>query len=230
MQAHRTETAQVGRMAKNNKLLGGEMLAGPEENTAEQILDAARRVLAREGWEALSINAVCKEAGVYRTAISYHYGNKDGLAAAVLEDIIHELSSRVAGSVSARPLGGERVSATIRGFDTLGGLEIQAAFLEVLTRLVREEGYRSRLSRLYIDTAAIVAVTLGGHDEESRKVLEPVSRVILAFLDGLFIQQLVDPERDLNREIEDFVSMVRPVVAKALGYEDSANGLSSSRL
>ena len=217
-------------MPKNTKLLRRDVLAGSEENTAEQILDAARRVLAREGWEALSINAVCKEAGVYRTAIGYHYGNKDGLVAAVLEDIIHELSSRVAGSVSAQPLGGERVSATIRGFDTLGGLEIQAAFFDVLPRLVREERYRSRLSRLYIDTATIVAVTLGAHDEESRQLLESVSRVILAFLDGIFIQQLANPERDLNQEIEDFVSMVRPVVARALHYEDPTADVPGSLL
>jgi AcrR family transcriptional regulator len=194
---------------------------GTEESTGEQILEAARRLLARDGWSALSINSVCKEAGVYRTAISYHYGNKDGMSEAILEDIVHELSSRVAGSVSALPLGGERVSATIRGFDTLGGWEVQLAFLEVLTRLVREERYRSRLGRLYDDTAVIVAVTLGAYDEESRKQLEPVSRAILAFLDGIFIQQLVEPDRKFDREIDGFVEMVKPIVARVLHYEDA---------
>jgi AcrR family transcriptional regulator len=191
-----------------------------EESTAAQILDAARRLLTRDGWEALSINAVCEEAGVYRTAISYHYGNKEGLAAAIFEDIIHELSTRVAGAVSTRPLGGQRVSATIRGFDTLGGQELQFAFLEVLTHLVRLEDYRARLSRLYEDTAAIVAVALGAHDEESRMALEPVSRAILAYLDGVFMQQLVDPDRDFEFEMEGFVAMVKPIVAIALKYED----------
>jgi AcrR family transcriptional regulator len=197
--------------------------AGPsvEESTSEQILEAARRLLARDGWSALSINSVCKEAGVYRTAISYYYGNKDGMSEAILEDIVHELSNRVAGSVSALPLGGERVTATIRGFDTLGGWEVQLAFLEVLTRLVREERYRSRLGRLYDDCAAIVAVTLGAHDEESRRLLEPVSRAILAFLDGIFIQQLVEPNRNFDTEIDGFVEMIKPVVARVLHYEDA---------
>jgi AcrR family transcriptional regulator len=188
----------------------------PEENTAEQILDAARRVLARDGWAGLSINAVCREAVVYRSAISYHYGSKDGLAAAVLENIIHELSIRVAGSVSALPIGGERVTATIEGFDTLGGSEIQFTFLEVLTRLVREEEYRLRLSRVYRDTAAIAAVALGGYDEKTRRELEPYARAILAFLDGVFIQQLADPDRDFGPEIAGFTEMLKPVVARVL--------------
>ena len=129
-------------------------------------------------------------------------------------------SSHVAASMSTLPLGDARVTATVEAFDTLGGVEIQFAFLEVLTHFVRDEGYRKRLATMYQDTAAIVSLALGGYDERTRQELEPYSRSVLAFLDGVFIQQLTAPDYDFSAMVDNFAMMLRPVVARILAYEE----------
>lgn len=51
----------------------------------EQIIDAATLLLGREGYGALSVSAVCKLADVSAPSIYWHFGNKEGLLAAVLK-------------------------------------------------------------------------------------------------------------------------------------------------
>jgi AcrR family transcriptional regulator len=50
----------------------------------ERILAAARRVVSERGMTALSVQAVAAEAGVTKSAISYHFGSKDGLVRAII--------------------------------------------------------------------------------------------------------------------------------------------------
>lgn len=51
----------------------------------EQIIDAATLLLGREGYGALSVSAVCKLADVSAPSLYWHFGNKEGLLAAVLK-------------------------------------------------------------------------------------------------------------------------------------------------
>ena len=56
-----------------------------DEELSESILDAAIRVLAREGYGGFSMAAVATEAGVHRPAIYRRWPNKADLAVAALE-------------------------------------------------------------------------------------------------------------------------------------------------
>jgi AcrR family transcriptional regulator len=53
--------------------------------TREQILAAAREVLAADGYTGTSTRAVAERAGVQLSLVHYHFGGKRGLLAAVLE-------------------------------------------------------------------------------------------------------------------------------------------------
>jgi len=49
------------------------------EITKRLILDVAERICAERGVEALSVRAVCEQAGANVASISYHFGNKQNL-------------------------------------------------------------------------------------------------------------------------------------------------------
>jgi AcrR family transcriptional regulator len=55
------------------------------EATAERILDAAFRSIAMHGCGAVTLRGIAEEAGVALSQLSYYYGNKDSLFAAVLK-------------------------------------------------------------------------------------------------------------------------------------------------
>lgn len=54
-------------------------------STESKILDAAFRRLAAEGYAALSMREIAKDAGVNHALINYHFGSKDQLVIAVLD-------------------------------------------------------------------------------------------------------------------------------------------------
>jgi AcrR family transcriptional regulator len=63
-------------------------------DTEAKILDAAFRRLAREGYAALSIREIAKDAGVNHALINYHFGSKDQLVIAVLDQANRRLLDR----------------------------------------------------------------------------------------------------------------------------------------
>jgi AcrR family transcriptional regulator len=51
----------------------------------ETVLDAAERVMARDGYAAASINEIVKEAGIPISSVYHYFGSKDGVLLAVME-------------------------------------------------------------------------------------------------------------------------------------------------
>lgn len=62
--------------------------------TEGKILAAAFRRLAEEGYAALSIREIAKDAGVNHALINYHFGSKDQLVIAVLDEANRKLLER----------------------------------------------------------------------------------------------------------------------------------------
>jgi AcrR family transcriptional regulator len=79
-----------------------------------RVLDAAQRVLAREGPDGLTMDAVAAEAGVGKGTIFRRFGDREGLAEALIDGPMRELQERVLRGPP--PLGpgapaGERLEA-----------------------------------------------------------------------------------------------------------------------
>jgi AcrR family transcriptional regulator len=66
----------------------------PLGDTRSRILDAAFRRLAAEGYAALSVREIAKDAGVNHALINYHFGTKDQLVIEVLDAANRRLLER----------------------------------------------------------------------------------------------------------------------------------------
>jgi len=85
------------------------------DNTRDKILDATFRRLASEGYAALSVREIAKDAGVNHALINYHFGTKDQLVIEVLDAANRRLLARQ-GSMYAGPGGYARKWAEARRF------------------------------------------------------------------------------------------------------------------
>jgi AcrR family transcriptional regulator len=68
--------------------------AGDLGETKSRILDAAFRRLATEGYAALSVREIARDAGVNHALINYHFRTKDQLVIAVLDEANRQLLAR----------------------------------------------------------------------------------------------------------------------------------------
>jgi TetR/AcrR family transcriptional regulator, fatty acid metabolism regulator protein len=71
-------------------------MASAAERKQEQILHAAVRVFARQGYEATRVGDIAKEAGVAYGLVYHYYGSKD----AVLEAVFREAWGRLLAAVA----------------------------------------------------------------------------------------------------------------------------------
>ena len=62
--------------------------------SSQQIIDAAIRVLARQGYAKTSLLEIAKEAGMSKGALHYHYPTKEALIHAVLETACNAVQTR----------------------------------------------------------------------------------------------------------------------------------------
>ena len=68
----------------------------PRAEARRRILAAARSVLERDGFAALTVDGVMGEAGLARTAFYRHFDGRGHLVAALLEDVAAELGPQIA--------------------------------------------------------------------------------------------------------------------------------------
>lgn|SRR5574338_337353 len=80
--------------------------------TRAQIVAAAERHFAEVGFEAARLDDIAADVGIRRAAIFYHFGDKQELYAAVLDEVFR-------GAMTALPSGGsaaERLEASLSGW------------------------------------------------------------------------------------------------------------------
>ncbi|MGN1045115.1 MAG: TetR/AcrR family transcriptional regulator [Candidatus Methanomethylophilaceae archaeon] len=67
-------------------------------DSARALLDATRRLLTgREDIDGITTRAIAEEAGVNTAMINYHFGSKDGLMKAAIEEMIEKSSEDMYG-------------------------------------------------------------------------------------------------------------------------------------
>src|SRR6185436_102793 len=68
--------------------------------TREKLLATARRLFGRDGYEATSVEAVLREAGVARGSLYHHFDNKPALFDAVLDQVVAETAAQAAAAAA----------------------------------------------------------------------------------------------------------------------------------
>ena len=76
--------------------------------TAQRILDAAKRVLSRDGFRGLTFETIAKEAGENPALIRYHFGSKAGLLTALVDSVMYQEAVELIEQLTAVPAGEAR--------------------------------------------------------------------------------------------------------------------------
>lgn len=124
------------------------------ERRSRQLLDAAARLMERDGSQAVSMQAVAEEAGVSVGLIYRYFGGKDDLLLAVIVDVLGAFELRVPAAVeSAGEDPVERLAAAFRAYCEVIDEHRHAAVLTYReSKSLSEEG-RLRIKELEVTTS-----------------------------------------------------------------------------
>jgi len=184
--------------------------------TAQRILAAARRVLERDGFDGLRLQAIAEEAGEPKASIAYHFGNKAGLVATLVDYLMHDANLALIRETQRLPVGAERIHALVDGERRIvADRDAQQQFFEVLPHALRDAALRPRVATLYEGYRETVLRCLGAGDEADRRRLLPVAMLMIAIVDGLAIQHGLDDDLDVTAAIELWERVVQPYLNEA---------------
>ena len=189
----------------------------------ERILDAATELFAARGYAGAGVDRLAERSGIAKTAIYYHFGNKEGLLAAVLERTATQWIEAIqqASRQGDRPL--ERLERALAGMRAM--LEERPWILnlfQILTLEVAEEKPEIRATLQGILRRARQAITDGIREALGVDVpdTDGVAGLMLAALDGISLGLQIDPERvSLDRVFIDLRRVISFLVTLRLSPE-----------
>jgi AcrR family transcriptional regulator len=163
--------------------------------TALRILDAAKRLLAEKGWNALTLEAIAAEAQVNKASTRYYFGDKAGLLAAIVDEIVLHECAAVASKVTPGASFEERLDQFMTNLarvatntNTFGG------FFDILPHVTRDAELRQRMVYLYDRWFEwnLEWLDLDGQmDPAVEQRLRGLSRLAAAICDGLAVQAII---------------------------------------
>jgi AcrR family transcriptional regulator len=177
---------------------------------AANILRAAMRIIERDGYRALTYEAIGAESGEYKDSIRYYFGGKEGLIQAVFDATSHDESLRVYAEGRQHPPGPERIRSTVMASRTLPESSGTRVMWELLPHVLRNEHLRRRVADLYeLYRGHYLEVFEAGGDPARQAVVRRYATLLLAVLDGLAMQKAIDPERvDLDELFDLWADVV----------------------
>ncbi len=156
---------------------------------------AARSVLARGGPQALTVQAVAEEAGTYPDAVRYHFGGKAGLISAVVESLANDQGFRAIARMTARRRAPTCVHRLIEAdHDLLRDDDSYRDFYALLSGIVLDDELRERVAVLYRGFRAMYGGVVGSEGGFSADELHALETLMIAVVDGLAVQKLLDPD------------------------------------
>jgi AcrR family transcriptional regulator len=165
----------------------------PEADTRERLLEAAGQVFAEAGFRAATVRDIVRKAGANVAAVNYHFRDKEGLYAAVLEHFAH-------AAVAKHPAhGGLAADASPE--------EQLHAFVRALLLRVFDQGHQSVHGRL-------MAREMIEPTRALDRIVEQVIRPMYGRLCGI-VKALVGPRASLA-QIE---ACAKSVVGQCLFYK-----------
>jgi len=188
--------------------------------TAQRLLDAARRLLARSGYNSLTVEAIGREAGENKALIRYYFGSKDGLLIALVDGLISDTLWQARQRLSALSSLEDRARLVV---DTLEAILTDAQsyrlLYDLLPRLLENPAMAKQLAELYrayrdLNTRAL----WGDRADEAPIVVRDVAAMTVALTDGLAVQLLAEPGSvDVGTTLATWRSFIEGVLTSASG-------------
>lgn len=183
----------------------------PQAGTKDRLLDAAERLFAESGIDAISLRTITAEAGVNLAAVNYHFQSKDALAMAVVErrfGPINRERLRMLDEYEAAAAGGPvPINRLVEAF-LIPVLMLKSGpgrhFIPLMARIYTEQ--RAFMERIFREHLLPVATRFQAAFQHTLPHLAPAEVMWrIQFLAGAMVHTMATPFKitELSRELGD---------------------------
>lgn len=208
--------------------------------TRQELIDAARRIFARDGFEAARLQDIAAAMGKTRGAFYSHFQDKEDVFFAIFEEDIVRDQMAYIGRLRTASTHEERVAILVKQLEAIIRDKARVLlYIEFKMYAIRRPHKRKRLAELHVlmCTHGAAAVKLDLLPElHSDDPDEQRSRTAQfgAFLDGVVLNHYFDPvgldEERMRQQIESSIrSLMGPTSSWRKANDSSGGNVSSQR-
>jgi AcrR family transcriptional regulator len=194
----------------------------------ERLLSAAAELFAARGFAGTSVELVCERAGLTKPVVYWHFGNKEGLLVATLEDGVERVIAALRRPSAVGRPGPERLHEVTERWRKVADEEDHALRLPAIAAAElagRSERIREALRRVWQraeDEVARGILEVVGHPLPD---LDLLANTMVVLLQGVLLQHTVDRDAEaLDRRLAE----LRRVVALGVLARADAKGWSEA--
>jgi AcrR family transcriptional regulator len=197
------------------------------EATAERILDAAFKSIAARGCSAVTLRGIAEEAGVVLSQLSYYYGNKNSLFAAVLKRMqqgyMETLDTRLRGLDS---LAGQIIALVdYNEFILNDSPDTYRNFLEFFNFAMSSPDFQVEVANFTSAIAAMIESRISCYKHNAKRAGEfsagAVTRFILSASFGIALQRFLSPE---NEDVRTGFNIIKATAAHLIKEDSDGSG------
>jgi AcrR family transcriptional regulator len=178
-----------------------------------RLIEAAYAVLTERGYEATSIKAVAQAAGVAPGLIHYYFASKEELLAAVVEDAAERYAEEMRQLRESLPPARALAAAiAARKRRVKSEPDRERLRVELFALGVRHPALRPAVAGVLATGRAGVAQMLA---PTGQSLDEGITAALLAMLDGVALQRLLDPGFDLDAAYRAVERLAKFIAADA---------------
>lgn len=168
------------------------------EGKREQMIEAGRRVIFREGIWNTTTRKIADEAAINLATIHYHFANKDALLVAVYDEMLDALRQQVKSDFPEPSTLAERIERVMQRTWEYSEANMAGQLMQAeLTLYALRSGLTELAERQSLEYLEIYSqVFRGASDAVGRNDLdiEGLSRMMIAGTDGILIQHHAEPD------------------------------------
>ncbi|MGI4732687.1 MAG: TetR/AcrR family transcriptional regulator [Janthinobacterium lividum] len=188
------------------------------EQSRQAILDVAERHFGKMGYRGASTAGIANDAQISDPGLLHHFGSKDGLLMALLNRRYSRDSDKLrAGEhLSVEEMADNLEAITRENVDQRD--EVRLTMVLLAESIAQDHPGHEYFQMRYARARAIVARQLKGvladGEPDPKADPETLASLILAVLDGLQLQWLLDPEVDMVSAVQAFNRLLTTALAR----------------
>jgi AcrR family transcriptional regulator len=207
------------------KLNGHEALIGKRRpqlralQTRKELMDAARRVFARDGFELARLEDIADAAGKTRGAFYDHFKDKEDVFFAMFEEDLFRYLQHAREQLETARTADERIEALTRHvLHVLNDRRKMLLFLEFKMYAIRHPQQTRRLAKIQQvmcqrGVEAVLEALVPEFQHRKAKTMRAQNAKFGAVLDGLTMNRMFDPPSISEKETVHFIrAMVRIIL------------------
>lgn len=187
--------------------------------TREKILDAATELFSQRGYAGTGVDRLAEKSGIAKTAIYYHFGNKEGLLAAVLDRAASVWIDDIKQSAERAESAEESLDRALTGMRTM--VDQRPWILKLLLLLALEVAdekpeIRKAMGEIFVRARQTIVASLRDRVGADLPGADAVGNVLLGLLQAVVVGRQLDPELSLEQAFADMRRIVVFMVASRL--------------